>query len=82
MQIKQAEGDYRAACDKLAEIHVTWRADMAACSVVSFQSLPSSNFKDFEKLEEDRYLFMRANLWKYANFLSDTCVLNDQVSLF
>ncbi|KAJ3358501.1 hypothetical protein HDU91_005208 [Kappamyces sp. JEL0680] len=66
MQLRQADQDYRGSADKLADICSTWRADFMACCV------------DYEKLEEDRYLFMRATLWKYANFLSDSCVLNDQ----
>ncbi|KAJ3303060.1 hypothetical protein HDV03_004221 [Kappamyces sp. JEL0829] len=68
MQLRQADQDYRGSADKLADICSTWRADFMACCV------------DYEKLEEDRYLFMRATLWKYANFLSDSCVLNDQSS--
>lgn len=35
MQFKQADGDYRQGCDKLAEIVTNWKADMTACCMVS-----------------------------------------------
>lgn len=34
MQIRQAEQDYKGACDKLTDIFVTWRTDMTSCCVV------------------------------------------------
>jgi hypothetical protein len=68
MQLRQSDLDYKGAAEKLAEVTSVWRCDFQSCTM------------DYEKLEEDRYLFVRATLWKYANFLSDVCVLNDQVS--
>jgi hypothetical protein len=66
-QVRQSDQDYMQAADKLHEMHHSWKSDMTAACV------------DFQKLEEDRFHFLRGNIWKYANFLSGTCVLNDEV---
>ena len=66
MQAKQADSEYLTAVDRLAEIHRVWKTDMSvACS-------------DYQKLEEDRFHFLRGNLWNYANFISGGCVLDDE----
>jgi hypothetical protein len=68
LQVRQTDQEYMVGSDKLMEIHQNWKNDMMAACI------------DFQKLEEDRFHFLRGNVWKYANFLSGTCVLNDESS--
>ncbi|KAJ3153792.1 hypothetical protein HDU86_005125 [Geranomyces michiganensis] len=63
---KQADTDYLSGVDKLTEIHKKWEEDFrVACS-------------ECQKLEEDRFHFLRGNVWNYANFLSGVCVADDE----
>ncbi|KAI8826736.1 uncharacterized protein EV422DRAFT_511218 [Fimicolochytrium jonesii] len=65
-QAKQADADYLAGVDKLTEIHRKWVDDFrTACT-------------ECQKLEEDRFHFLRGNVWNYANFLSGVCVADDE----
>jgi hypothetical protein len=34
MQMKQADLDYKQACEKYQEVEANWRADMTACCIV------------------------------------------------
>ncbi|KAI8587416.1 hypothetical protein BDZ88DRAFT_454082 [Geranomyces variabilis] len=63
---KQADSEYLSGVDKLTEIHKKWVEDFrVACS-------------ECQKLEEDRFHFLRGNVWNYANFLSGVCVADDE----
>ncbi|KAI8914485.1 hypothetical protein EDD86DRAFT_186441, partial [Gorgonomyces haynaldii] len=66
LQAKQADQEYLSACDRLQEIHESWKNDMHQACV------------DYQKLEEDRFNFLRGNLWNYSNFVSGGCVLDDE----
>ncbi|KAJ3308492.1 hypothetical protein HDV04_001196 [Boothiomyces sp. JEL0838] len=58
--------DYEQSCLKLEEIHSNWQQDFLAACV------------DFQKLEQDRFHFIRGTVWNYTNFLSSVCVSNDE----
>ncbi|KAJ3177260.1 hypothetical protein HDU87_004511 [Geranomyces variabilis] len=63
---KQADSEYLGGVEKLTEIHKKWVEDFrVACS-------------ECQKLEEDRFHFLRGNVWNYANFLSGVCVADDE----
>ncbi|TPX68606.1 hypothetical protein SpCBS45565_g03000 [Spizellomyces sp. 'palustris'] len=65
-QAKQADVDYVAGVEKLTEIHRRWVDDFrTACT-------------ECQKLEEDRFHFLRGNIWNYANFISGVCVSDDE----
>jgi 16S rRNA C1402 N4-methylase RsmH len=68
-QVRVSDQEYMQSTEKLHELHQNWKCDMMAACV------------DFQKLEEDRFHFLRGNIWKYANFLSSACVLNDEVRI-
>lgn len=61
--------DYEQSCLKLEEIHSNWQQDFLAACV------------DFQKLEQDRFHFIRGTVWNYTNFLSSVCVSNDEVTI-
>ncbi|KAJ3268292.1 hypothetical protein HDV01_003203 [Terramyces sp. JEL0728] len=58
--------DYEQSCLKLEETHSNWQQDFLAACV------------DFQKLEQDRFHFIRGTVWNYTNFLSSVCVSNDE----
>ncbi|KAJ3011410.1 hypothetical protein HKX48_006848 [Thoreauomyces humboldtii] len=65
-QAKAADSEYLSGVDKLNEIHTKWVQDFTtACN-------------ECQKLEEDRFHFLRGNVWNYANFLSGVCVADDE----
>jgi hypothetical protein len=66
--VRQFEQEYGNGVQKFGELHQTWKTNMSMAAV------------DFQQLEEDRFNFLRGTLWKYANFLSGTCVMNDESS--
>ncbi|KAI8917469.1 hypothetical protein BC831DRAFT_484696 [Entophlyctis helioformis] len=63
---RQADQDYKASVEKLGEIHRAWQADMVTACI------------DYQKMEEDRFQFVRGNIWNYANFMSGLCVAEDE----
>ncbi|KAH9254997.1 hypothetical protein BASA81_006942 [Batrachochytrium salamandrivorans] len=65
-QSKQYEQDYRSGVDRYGDIHRNWQADMTAACI------------DYQKMEEDRFQFIRGNIWNYTNFLSGICVAEDE----
>ncbi|KAI8913016.1 hypothetical protein DFJ77DRAFT_466360 [Powellomyces hirtus] len=63
---KQADTEYVSGVEKLTEIHKKWVDDFrTACT-------------ECQKLEEDRFHFLRGNVWNYVNFLSGVCVADDE----
>ena len=46
IQLKQADLDYKQACEKFQEVEANWRADMTACCVVSLEYLYSRILKN------------------------------------
>ncbi|KAI9090822.1 hypothetical protein DFS34DRAFT_341120 [Phlyctochytrium arcticum] len=65
-QAKQADSDYVAGVEKLTELHRRWVFDFRTACV------------ECQKLEEDRFHFLRGNIWNYANFISGVCVADDE----
>ncbi|EGF80174.1 hypothetical protein BATDEDRAFT_33239 [Batrachochytrium dendrobatidis JAM81] len=63
---KQSEQDYRSGVDKYGDIHRIWQADMTAACL------------EYQKMEEDRFQFIRGNIWNYTNFISGMCVADDE----
>lgn len=64
---RQLDQEYLSSSDKLLTIHENWKTDTKLA------------FQDYEKLEQDRFNYYRGVLWKYANLLSQICVVNDEV---
>ncbi|KAJ3034345.1 hypothetical protein HDV00_005178 [Rhizophlyctis rosea] len=65
-QAKHADQEYVGAIDRLAEIHRRWEADFRAACM------------DCQRLEEDRFHFLRAGLWTYSNCLAGICITDDE----
>ncbi|KAL2914753.1 formin-binding protein [Polyrhizophydium stewartii] len=65
-QARQSEVDYKLGLEKLSETHRVWQADMTAACI------------DYQKMEEDRFQFIRGNIWNYTNFLSGIYVAEDE----
>jgi hypothetical protein len=61
-----------SSCDRLAEIQTKWESDMSLCCNVYWLT------KDYQKLEQDRFQFLRTHLWNLTNFISGACVLDDE----
>ena len=68
VQQRHYEQEYHLAVERNFDIHQQWIRDTA-------QAL-----SEFEKLDQDRFNFLRGSMWKYANSMSQTCVLNDESS--
>lgn len=64
--LKTSDQEYQISVGKLSEIHAKWQSDFTAALV------------DCQKLEEDRFHFIRGNVWNFANFVSAACVADDE----
>ncbi|KAJ3282045.1 hypothetical protein HK104_011122 [Borealophlyctis nickersoniae] len=65
-QAKNADQEYVAGVDRLGEIHKRWEQDFRTCCM------------ECQRLEEDRFHFLRAGIWNYANFLAGICIADDE----
>ncbi|KAI8839457.1 hypothetical protein BJ741DRAFT_599379 [Chytriomyces cf. hyalinus JEL632] len=63
---QQYDVEYLGLVEQHNEVHNKWEEDFTvAC-------------RECEKLEEDRFYFLRSKLWTYANIFSALCVSNDE----
>ncbi|KAJ3037393.1 hypothetical protein HK097_003526, partial [Rhizophlyctis rosea] len=65
-QAKHADQEYVGAVERLGEIHRRWEADFKVACM------------DCQRLEEDRFHFLRAGLWTYSNCLAGICITDDE----
>lgn len=88
-QVRQFDSEYRMGIDKLGDLHRTWQIDMVtACNVKRFYIYSYWRnseellllLQDYQKMEEDRFQFIRGSLWNYSNFVSAFCVSEDESS--